>query len=52
MRYSGGEYFFVLDTQHHFVMHPTKPELEGKNSAEMRDPNGKPLVQELSLIHI
>ncbi|SBT09320.1 Methyl-accepting chemotaxis sensory transducer with Cache sensor [Candidatus Accumulibacter aalborgensis] len=47
MRYSGGEYFFVLDTQHHFVMHPTKPELEGKNSAEMRDPNGKPLVQEL-----
>lgn len=47
MRYSGGEYFFILDTQHHFVMHPVKPELEGKSGAEMRDPSGKPLIQEL-----
>jgi len=47
MRYSGGEYFFILDTQHHFVMHPTKPELEGKSGAEMRDPSGKLLIQEL-----
>jgi len=47
MRYSGNEYFFVLDTQHHFVMHPLKPELEGKSGAEMRDPQGKPLIREL-----
>ena len=47
MRYSGGEYFFILDAQHHFVMHPAKPELEGKSGAEMRDPSGKLLIQEL-----
>ncbi len=47
MRYSGNEYFFILDTQHHFVMHPVKPELEGKSGAEMRDPRGKPLIQDL-----
>ncbi|EXI66767.1 MAG: Methyl-accepting chemotaxis protein 4 [Candidatus Accumulibacter adjunctus] len=47
MRYGDGEYFFILDTQHRFVMHPLKPELEGKSGAEMRDPNGKALIQEL-----
>ncbi|MCM8613776.1 cache domain-containing protein [Accumulibacter sp.] len=47
MRYAGGEYFFILDTQHRFVMHPLKPELEGTSGAEMRDPNGKPLIREI-----
>ncbi|MBN8451713.1 MAG: methyl-accepting chemotaxis protein [Candidatus Accumulibacter sp.] len=47
MRYAGSEYFFILDTQHRFVMHPLKPELEGRSGAEMRDPNGKALIQEL-----
>jgi len=47
MRYGEGEYFFVLDTQHNFVMHPAKPALEGKSGAEMRDPNGKLIIQEL-----
>lgn len=47
MRYGDGEYFFILDTQHRFVMHPLKPELEGRSGAEMRDPNGKALIQEL-----
>jgi len=37
----------ILDTQHHFVMHPLKPELEGTSGAEMRDPNGKALIPEL-----
>ncbi|MCB1931368.1 MAG: cache domain-containing protein [Candidatus Accumulibacter sp.] len=47
MRYANGEYFFVLDTQHSFVMHAAKPALEGKNAADLRDPSGKLFVQEL-----
>ncbi|MCP5248616.1 MAG: cache domain-containing protein [Candidatus Accumulibacter sp.] len=47
MRYENGEYFFVLDTQHNFVMHAAKPALEGKSAADLRDPSGKLFIQEL-----
>ncbi|HRD91925.1 MAG TPA: methyl-accepting chemotaxis protein [Accumulibacter sp.] len=47
MRYGDGEYFFILDKQHHFVMHAAKPALEGKSAADLRDPSGKLFVQEL-----
>ncbi|WP_313951069.1 methyl-accepting chemotaxis protein [Accumulibacter sp.] len=47
MRYGDGEYFFVLDAQHNFVMHAVKPALEGKSAADLRDPDGKLFVQDL-----
>ncbi|HRF04717.1 methyl-accepting chemotaxis protein [Accumulibacter sp.] len=47
MRYANGEYFFVLDSQHQFVMHAAKAALEGKSGADLRDPNGKLFIQEL-----
>ncbi|WP_368639128.1 methyl-accepting chemotaxis protein [Castellaniella ginsengisoli] len=40
MRYSGQEYFWINDMQPRMVMHPIKPELEGKELGGMQDPNG------------
>ncbi|WP_291992890.1 cache domain-containing protein [Candidatus Accumulibacter sp. ACC003] len=47
MRYEDGEYFFVLNAQHSFVMHATKPALEGGNSTDLRDPDGKLFIQDI-----
>ncbi len=43
LRYSGKEYFWVNDMQPRMVMHPIKPELEGKELAEIKDPSGQTL---------
>ena len=40
MRYSGQEYFWINDMAPRMVMHPIKPELEGKDLSGMQDPNG------------
>lgn len=47
MRYSGKEYFWINDMQPRMVMHPFKPELDGKELAENRDPTGKQLFLEM-----
>ncbi len=43
LRYDKVEYFWINDMAPKMVMHPIKPELEGKNLAEMKDPSGNPL---------
>lgn len=43
LRYSGAEYFWINDMQPRMVMHPTKPELDGKDLGDYKDPNGKRL---------
>jgi len=43
MRYSGREYFWVNDMHPRMVMHPIRPELDGKDLGEIRDPQGKRL---------
>ena len=40
MRYEGNEYFWVNDMHPRMVMHPIKPELDGKELGAMKDPNG------------
>ncbi len=40
MRYGKDEYFFVTDLQANIVMHPLKPELNGKSGSAIRDANG------------
>lgn len=40
LRYDEREYFFLLDSEARMIMHPIKPELDGKNVADMKDPNG------------
>ena len=43
MRYDKVEYFWVNDMQPRMVMHPIKPELNGKDLAQNKDAEGKPL---------
>ena len=46
LRYSGNEYFWVNDMHPRMVMHPIKPELEGKDLSGTKDPSGKALFIE------
>jgi methyl-accepting chemotaxis protein len=45
-RYEGREYLWVNDLHPRMVMHPTKPELDGKDLTQDADPNGKHLFVE------
>ncbi len=46
LRYEEREYFWVNDLHPRMVMHPTKPELDGKDLSSDADPNGKRLFIE------
>jgi len=43
LRYEGQEYLWINDMKPVMVMHPFKPELDGKDLAGFKDPNGKAL---------
>ena len=43
MRYEGEQYFWINDMHPTMVMHPIKPELDGKDLSGNKDPNGKHL---------
>jgi methyl-accepting chemotaxis protein len=43
LRYNESDYFWINDMAPTMVMHAMKPELEGKNIGEMRDPSGNKL---------
>jgi methyl-accepting chemotaxis protein len=45
MRYDEREYFWINDMQPRMVMHPIKPELDGKDVGDMKDPNGLALFR-------
>ena len=45
-RYSGTEYFWINDMDVRMVVHPIKPELNGKSLTDFRDPDGKALFVE------
>ncbi len=40
LRYEGKEYFWINDMHPRVVMHPIKPELDGKDATGIKDPNG------------
>jgi methyl-accepting chemotaxis protein len=40
VRYNATDYIWVNDLSGRFIMHPTKPELEGKPLMEAKDPSG------------
>jgi methyl-accepting chemotaxis protein len=46
LRYNGEDYFWINDFGPRMVMHPAKPELEGKDLAAIKDPNGKAIFVE------
>ena len=41
LRFDDKNYFWINDLEPRMVMHPTKPELDGKPMADMKDPSGK-----------
>ncbi len=41
------DYFFIIDEKARMVMHPFKPELEGKDLRDSKDPSGKRLFSEM-----
>src|SRR5690606_621589 len=45
LRYQGQEYFWINDMQPRMVMHPIKPDLNGKDVGDMKDPNGLELFR-------
>ncbi len=47
MRYSGSEYFFIINESCEMVMHPIKPELDGKDVSNSSDPEGVFLFREM-----
>jgi len=40
LRYHDVEYFWINDLQPRMIMHPIKPELNGKDLTDIKDPNG------------
>ncbi|HPU50629.1 MAG TPA: methyl-accepting chemotaxis protein [Burkholderiaceae bacterium] len=40
LRYEKSEYFWINDMQPRMIMHPIKPELDGQDLSQMKDPNG------------
>lgn len=40
LRYQGDNYFWINDLTPSMVMHPIKPQLDGKNLSGVKDPNG------------
>ncbi|TYO98472.1 methyl-accepting chemotaxis sensory transducer with Cache sensor [Geothermobacter ehrlichii] len=47
LRFDNNLYFWINDTTPAMIMHPIKPQLEGKNLANVKDPNGKHLFREM-----
>lgn len=45
MRYSGSEYFWINDMRATIIMHPVKPELDGKDGSAIKDPTGQPVFK-------
>jgi methyl-accepting chemotaxis protein len=46
MRYEGDNYFWINDMHQVMVMHPIKPEMNGKDLTEVKDPTGKAIFVE------
>ena len=50
MRYDEVEYFWINDLDDLMVMHPIKPELDGKKLDQLKDKNGKLLFVEFNSV--
>ena len=50
LRFEGGNYFWINDLEPRMLMHPTKPELEGKPVADLKDASGKAYMVEMARI--
>jgi methyl-accepting chemotaxis protein len=48
MRYEGDNYFWINDLHPSMIMHPTKPQLDGTDLSDTKDPSGKALFVEMA----
>ena len=46
LRYNGNEYFWINDYTPTMIMHPMKPELDGENVSNIKDPDGLAIFME------
>ncbi|ELV8719293.1 methyl-accepting chemotaxis protein [Vibrio vulnificus] len=47
LRYEKEDYFWINDEQPNMIMHPMKPQLNGKSLSAVKDPTGKTLFVEM-----
>ncbi len=47
LRYGQGDYFWINDLTPRMVMHPTNAKLEGQDLSGYKDPDGKPLFNDM-----
>ncbi|QRM55729.1 methyl-accepting chemotaxis protein [Sinorhizobium sp. BG8] len=50
LRYEGNGYFWINDFDARVIMHPLKPEMDGKDQSGMKDPTGKHIFQEFARV--
>lgn len=50
LRFDGDNYFWLNDFRQVMVLHPAKPELEGKDLSGLRDAKGKPIFNEFTSV--
>ncbi len=50
LRYEKTEYFFINDMENRSLMHPTQPQLQGKDLSDTKDPTGKRLFVEFTRV--
>ena len=50
LRYDGGNYFWVQDTAGRMIVHPLKPELNGKDLSREKDINGVTFLAEMGKV--
>lgn len=48
LKYDSNNYFWINDLHPTMVMHPVKPQLDGKDLSDIADPNGKRLFVEMA----
>ena len=48
IRYGNGDYFWINDLGPRMIMHPAKPELNGQDLTDIKDPTGKHLFVEFA----
>jgi len=48
MRHGDNDYFWIQDVKARIVMHPIKPELNGKDLSDFKDPSGQKIFAEFS----
>ncbi len=50
LRYGGDEYFFINDMNNRSLMHPIKPDLEGRDLSDLKDPDGTRIFAEFTAL--